>query len=131
MREGPEAARGRPADAALWAMAHQRDAATQAELRLQAAVADGGLAALDEAIGAAERSARLSEASPALRKARALLAVLRPDSGAADAAATPPTPPPTPPTRHEAQLAAIFAQGYALPEEEEAAEEEEEEQDEG
>ena len=86
-------------DAALWARAHERDPASAAELRLQSAVKEGGAPELEAAIAAAE-AVRLSAGSPPLRKARALLAALRPDaspSGALD------------------PMDAIFGQGYAPP----------------
>ena len=79
----------RPLDAALWARANARDPMTTLELRLQAAVASGQLTELRSAIDAAEQ-ARVSQRSPHLRKARALLATLAPDE-------PPSSPPPSSP----------------------------------
>lgn len=95
----------RPADAALWALAHQRDVATEAEMQLQAAIADGTPQRLTESIALAE-AARLSDRSPQLRKARALLAFLASDSAS------------PPPQRgdQDAKMDAIFGGGYAPPE---------------
>lgn len=123
MAANPPDAEARPADAALWAMAHQASPVTAAELDLDTALAEGSVAALEAAVARAEAN-RVAETYPQLRKARALLATI---GGAAapgssddddDDAPSPPPPPPReeqPPSSLDAKMDAIFGAGFAPP----------------